>query len=129
MLPMVVYAEVGVPLITGGLISAMSVPPIQGFLVALFRMSDTVSCCSVDVLLYDLIRSVLRSPVRSTRSCSSIPDEYKQLATVARKEWLVFYPWIPASLHIEATAFDNLFRPSGTQENQQVSDGFVKGVR
>ena len=60
MLPMVVPAEVGVPLITGGLISAMSAPTVQGFLVALFKMSDTVSCCSVDVLLYDLIPSVLQ---------------------------------------------------------------------
>ena len=58
-----------------------------------------------------------------------MPDEYKRVAAVARREWFVLYPWIPACLHIEATAFDSLFCPSGTQENQQVSDVFVKGER
>ena len=51
MLPMVVpTAEVGVPLIVEGLVSAMSVPTVQGFVFAFFKISDTASCCSVDVL-------------------------------------------------------------------------------
>ena len=61
MLPMVVFvAEVGVAVIAGGLVSAMAVLAVQGFFDALFKMSDTATCCSVDVLLYDLIPSVLR---------------------------------------------------------------------
>ena len=61
MLPMVVFvAEVGVAVIAGGLVSAMAVLAVQGFSDALFKMSDTATCCSVDVLLYDLIPSVLR---------------------------------------------------------------------
>ena len=46
----------------------------------------------------------------------------------ARREWLVLYPWIPACLHIPATALESLFNPIGTQENQQVSDGFTKAL-
>ena len=63
MLPMdilVLVTEVGVAVIAGSLGSAMSVLVVQGFFDALFRMSDTSTCCSVDVLLYDLIPSVLR---------------------------------------------------------------------
>ena len=74
------------------------------------QMSDTVSCCSVDVLLYDRIPSVLQCPVLSITSCSSMPEEYKRVAAVALKEWFALNPLIPACLHIEATALESLFR-------------------
>jgi hypothetical protein len=47
----VLAAEAGVVVIAGGLVSAMSVLAMQGFFDALFRMSDTATCCLVDVLL------------------------------------------------------------------------------
>ena len=47
---LLLVAEVGVAVIVGGLGSVISVPIVQGFFDALFRMSDTATCCSVDVL-------------------------------------------------------------------------------
>ena len=61
-----------------------------------FRMSDSASRCSSDVLLYERTPSKLLCPVHSIICCSSTPDWYRRLADVARKEWLVLKPEIPA---------------------------------
>ena len=57
---------------------------------------DISICWSSLVFLYDRTPSRLLWPVLSMMSCSSMPLWYNLLAVVARNEWFVLNPLIPA---------------------------------
>ena len=76
-----------------------------------------------EVSLYSRTPSKLRWPVLSMMSCSSTFAWYNLVAVVARSEWLLQNPEIPASLHNLATVPWRRLWPIGFVVNQHPSLG------
>jgi hypothetical protein len=77
------------------------------------RMKDVWDNLFCFCIWYGCRDCTLRRPVRSIKSLSAVPISNPRVATVARSEWFVLNPSIPASAHTFLTVEDSVLCPTG----------------
>lgn len=87
---------------------------------AWLRMSETCCCCWCDDLLYEYTPSMLRCPVHSIVSCSSMPVLEQSSSAVGSQRVICLGT---SYVHISATTCNSLLWPIGSHENQQLDLG------
>ena len=93
-------------------------------LLARLRVSDTFCCCSSDVRLYEGTPPTLRSALHD-----ELLIHPRRVALVARSEWFVLKPGIPAVLHRIGIILERALCPRGSRLNQTFSVGFFRHWR